>query len=50
MLTVSQEDDDLFDALEAGAIGYLLKDTSRFGCRRRCERSSGEKLPCHRIW
>jgi DNA-binding NarL/FixJ family response regulator len=28
MLTVSQEDDDLFDALEAGAIGYLLKDTS----------------------
>jgi DNA-binding NarL/FixJ family response regulator len=28
MLTVSQEDEDLFDALEAGAIGYLLKDTS----------------------
>jgi len=28
MLTVSQGDDDLFDALEAGAIGYLLKDTS----------------------
>ena len=28
MLTVSQEDEDLFDALEAGAIGYLLKDTT----------------------
>ena len=28
MLTVSQTDSDLFDALEAGAIGYLLKDTS----------------------
>lgn len=28
MLTVSQEDEDLFDALEAGAVGYLLKDTS----------------------
>lgn len=27
MLTVSQDDEDLFDALEAGAIGYLLKDT-----------------------
>jgi DNA-binding NarL/FixJ family response regulator len=26
MLTVSQEDDDLFDALRAGASGYLLKD------------------------
>ena len=26
MLTVSQDDEDLFDALEAGAIGYLLKD------------------------
>jgi DNA-binding NarL/FixJ family response regulator len=28
MLTVSQDDDDLFDALEAGAVGYILKDTS----------------------
>jgi DNA-binding NarL/FixJ family response regulator len=28
MLTVSQDDQDLFDAIEAGAIGYLLKDTS----------------------
>ena len=28
MLTVSQDDEDLFDALEAGAVGYLLKDTS----------------------
>ena len=28
MLTVSQADEDLFDALEAGALGYLLKDTS----------------------
>jgi DNA-binding NarL/FixJ family response regulator len=27
MLTVSQEDDDLFDALRAGASGYLLKTT-----------------------
>lgn len=27
MLTVSREDDDLFDALRAGAAGYLLKDT-----------------------
>jgi DNA-binding NarL/FixJ family response regulator len=26
MLTVSRSDDDLFDALRAGAIGYLLKD------------------------
>jgi DNA-binding NarL/FixJ family response regulator len=26
MLTVSSEDDDLFDALRAGASGYLLKD------------------------
>ena len=26
MLTVSREDDDLFDALRAGASGYLLKD------------------------
>lgn len=27
MLTQSAEDDDLFDALRAGASGYLLKDT-----------------------
>jgi DNA-binding NarL/FixJ family response regulator len=27
MLTVSREDSDLFDALRAGASGYLLKDT-----------------------
>ena len=27
MLTVSRNDDDLFDALRAGASGYLLKDT-----------------------
>ena len=27
MLTVSREDDDLFDSLRAGASGYLLKDT-----------------------
>jgi DNA-binding NarL/FixJ family response regulator len=27
MLTVSRNDDDLFDALRAGAAGYLLKDT-----------------------
>ncbi|HEX6517997.1 MAG TPA: response regulator transcription factor [Nocardioidaceae bacterium] len=27
MLTQSQEDDDLFDSLRAGAAGYLLKDT-----------------------
>lgn len=27
MLTVSQDDDDLFAALRAGAVGYLLKDT-----------------------
>jgi DNA-binding NarL/FixJ family response regulator len=27
MFTVSREDDDLFDALKAGATGYLLKDT-----------------------
>ena len=26
MLTVSRNDDDLFDALRAGASGYLLKD------------------------
>jgi two-component system nitrate/nitrite response regulator NarL len=28
MLTVSDGDDDLFDALQAGAAGYLLKDTN----------------------
>ncbi len=28
MLTVSESSDDLFDALEAGAVGYLLKDVS----------------------
>jgi DNA-binding NarL/FixJ family response regulator len=28
MLTVSQEDEDLFDALRAGAAGYLLKTTN----------------------
>ena len=27
MLTVSREDEDLFDALRSGASGYLLKDT-----------------------
>lgn len=27
MLTVSRSDRDLFDALRAGAVGYLLKDT-----------------------
>jgi DNA-binding NarL/FixJ family response regulator len=27
MLTVSRDDDDLFNALRAGACGYLLKDT-----------------------
>jgi DNA-binding NarL/FixJ family response regulator len=29
MLTVSRDDADLFDALRAGAIGYLLKDIER---------------------
>ncbi len=28
MLTQSKEDEDLFDSLRAGAVGYLLKDTS----------------------
>lgn len=28
MLTVSENDDDVFDAVEAGAIGYILKGTS----------------------
>lgn len=28
MLTQSREDDDLFDSLRAGAVGYLLKDTA----------------------
>ncbi len=28
MLTVSRNDDDLFEALRAGASGYLLKDTN----------------------
>ena len=27
MLTVSREDEDLFDALRAGAVGYLTKET-----------------------
>lgn len=29
MLTVSRDDADLFDALRAGALGYLLKDIER---------------------
>jgi DNA-binding NarL/FixJ family response regulator len=29
MLTVSRDDADLFDALRAGAVGYLLKDMKR---------------------
>jgi DNA-binding NarL/FixJ family response regulator len=29
MLTVSRDDADLFDALRAGACGYLLKDVDR---------------------
>jgi DNA-binding NarL/FixJ family response regulator len=33
MLTVSREDDDLFDALRAGARGYLLKDIEPAGLR-----------------
>ncbi len=28
MLTVSERDEDLFDAIQAGAAGYLLKNTS----------------------
>jgi DNA-binding NarL/FixJ family response regulator len=28
MLTVSESSDDLFDALQAGSVGYLLKDVS----------------------
>lgn len=28
MLTVSRDDEDLFDAIRAGAAGYLLKDTA----------------------
>jgi len=28
MLTQSREDDDLFDSLRAGAVGYLLKDAA----------------------
>jgi two-component system nitrate/nitrite response regulator NarL len=35
MITASLDEDDLFSALRAGAIGYLRKDIDPAACRRR---------------
>ena len=35
MITVSVDDDDLLNALRAGAAGYLLKDSTSDACRTR---------------
>ena len=35
MLTISDEEADLYDAIKAGAIGYLLKEISDRRGRRR---------------
>lgn len=47
MLTASRDDDDLFEALRAGARGYLLKDTdpSRLGAALRAVLSGEAALP-----
>ena len=34
MLTVSEDEDDLFAAIQAGARGYLLKDLEAPSCGR----------------
>ena len=45
MLTVSRNDGDLFDALQAGASGYLLKDTELSSIPALLERAlNGEAL------
>lgn len=45
MLTVSRDDSDLFDALQAGASGYLLKDTDLVALPGLLERAlQGEAL------
>lgn len=51
MLTVSQADEDLFDALEAGALGYLLKDTSplRLADALRAVLAGEAALPAHLV-
>lgn len=41
MLTVSRNDSDLFDALQAGASGYLLKDTELSAIPGLLERALG---------
>ena len=44
MLTVSDEDGDLFRALRAGAVSYLVKDIDfAYSCRRRCATSPKER-------
>lgn len=49
MLTASRDDQDLFDALRAGAIGYLLKDIDpdRLGPALRGVLSGEAALPRH---
>lgn len=51
MLTVSQADEDLFDALEAGALGYLLKDTSphRLADALRAVLAGEAAMPAHLV-
>jgi DNA-binding NarL/FixJ family response regulator len=47
MITASRDDEDLFDALRAGAIGYLLKDIDpeRLGPALRAVLSGEAPLP-----
>lgn len=51
MLTVSQADEDLFAALEAGALGYLLKDTSpvRLADALRAVLAGDAAMPAHLV-
>ena len=48
MLTVSDEDTDLFAALRAGAHGYLLKTMNLRGCRMRWPGSAPARRRCRR--
>jgi DNA-binding NarL/FixJ family response regulator len=47
VLTISDDDTDVMDAILAGACGYLLKDASIHELVRGINAAAGPRAPCH---